>query len=65
MAGAEGDDAGDDRERAAKGAGFAGNRHAEMVVCAGVGREGSGRSDTFVGWTLPALSAGNRCSLNA
>ena len=46
-AGAEGEGAGDDRERAAKSeaAGFAGNRHAEMVVRAGAGREGIVTSD--------------------
>ncbi len=53
MAGAEGDSAGDDRERAAKGAakaeGFAENRHAEMVVRAGAGREGGvGRGESCV-----------------
>ncbi len=42
MAGAEGEGAGDDRERAAKGLGRAGDRHAEMVVRAGAGREGIG-----------------------
>ena len=65
MAGAERQRASDDREGAAKAEGFAGNQHAEMVVCAGAGREGSGRSDTFAGWTLPALPARNHCSFNA
>jgi hypothetical protein len=63
MTGAERQRAGDDCERATKGVEFAENRHAEMVVRAGAGREGSGRSDAFAGWTLPAPSAVNRFSL--